>query len=183
MTLKRLGSLLLDLALALLAIGAAVALYRLGVMPLLELLLPPNESLVTAVRRVGVVSSAFVAYWAVARLHERRRLGELVFKPLPTALGALSGSRAKPCRSHPVKPLQSGSRRAVAPRPRRARSGSRLRFVSSSGDSFPSYRSKREALPKSITRRRVNVQGADSIHLPGWASAFGCGGRPPRSLL
>ena len=89
--LKRLGSLLLDLAVALLAIGAAVALYRLAVMPLLELLLPSNEPLVTAVRRVGVVSSALLAYWAVARRYERRRLGELAFRPLATVLGALSG--------------------------------------------------------------------------------------------
>ena len=89
--LKRLGYLLLDLGVALLAIGASVALYRLGVMPLLERLLPSNEPLVTGVRRVGVVSSAFLAYWAVARHYERRGLGELVFRPFATAIGAVSG--------------------------------------------------------------------------------------------
>ena len=91
MYLKRLGFLLLDLGVALLAIAAAVAAYRLGVMALIERLLPSNESLVTAVRRVGVVSSALLAYWVVARHYERRDLGELAFRPLATALGALSG--------------------------------------------------------------------------------------------
>lgn len=89
--LKRLGRLLLDLGVPLLAIGLAVAAYRLGVAALLERLLPSSENLVTALRRIGVVGSLFFAYWAVARFYERRALSELQFKPVATAVGALTG--------------------------------------------------------------------------------------------
>jgi membrane protease YdiL (CAAX protease family) len=91
MYLKRLGRLLVDLAVPLLAIGLCIALYRFGVIALVERLVPAREVLVTILRRVGVVGSLFFGYWVIARYHERRRLNELAFRPLATAAGAVSG--------------------------------------------------------------------------------------------
>lgn len=90
--LKRLLRILGDLAVALLAIATCVALYRWGVMALLEAVLPLSETQFTVLRRVGVTVALLAAYVAVARLYERRGLPELAFPPLPIALGAASGA-------------------------------------------------------------------------------------------
>jgi hypothetical protein len=79
--LKRLGRLQVDITVPLLAIGACVASYRLGIMALLQNLFSLNEVLVTVFRRIGVVASMFLAYWASAKYYEKRRLTELSFKP------------------------------------------------------------------------------------------------------
>lgn len=89
--LKRLGRLLVDIGVPLLVIGACVASYRLGILALLQRVLPSNELLITVLRRVGVVATLFLAYWAVARYYERRRLAELAFIPVATAAGVVSG--------------------------------------------------------------------------------------------
>ena len=80
--LKRFSHLLLDLAVALFAIGGAVALYRFGIMTLLEKLLPLSELQVMILRRAGVMAALFFAYWTVARYYEKRTISELAFKPL-----------------------------------------------------------------------------------------------------
>ncbi len=86
-TLRLLG----DLVVALLAIGALVALYRLGIMALLETLFPLSEAHVTLLRRIGVTATLFVGYWMVARYYERRVITELAFKPLAISISAFCG--------------------------------------------------------------------------------------------
>lgn len=77
---------------ALLAIAACVAAYRLGVMALLERVLPVGETALTVLRRVGVIASLFAGYWLVARYYERRRLDELAFPPAAVFVSALAGA-------------------------------------------------------------------------------------------
>lgn len=89
--LKRLGRLLADMGVSLLTIGVCVVLYRLGFAALSDRLSSPNEALVTVFRRLGVIASLFLGYWAAAKYYERRRLTELAFKALPTALSLLCG--------------------------------------------------------------------------------------------
>ncbi len=89
--LKRFSYLLLDLAVALFAVGAAVALYRFGIMTLLEKLLPLSELQFMILRRAGVMAALFFAYWTVARYYEKRTITELAFKPLAILVSALFG--------------------------------------------------------------------------------------------
>lgn len=88
---KRVGRLLADIGVPLLAIGACVAIYRLGFVPVLERLFPSNALLVTIIRRLGSIAAVFLGYWAAARYYERRRLIELALEPLSTAVSALFG--------------------------------------------------------------------------------------------
>ncbi|MDX1502684.1 MAG: type II CAAX endopeptidase family protein [Thermoanaerobaculia bacterium] len=83
--------LLADLAVPLLAIGACIVLYRLGFAALAESLFSPEGVLVTVFRRLGVIVSLFLGYWAAARYYERRRPTELALEPVPAALSALLG--------------------------------------------------------------------------------------------
>ena len=88
--LKRIGRLLADLAVPLLAIGVCVAVYRFGVMGIVERL-PGSGLLVTTLRRFGSAASVLLGYFVAARHYERRRPTELAFQPLPTLLSAVLG--------------------------------------------------------------------------------------------
>lgn len=89
--LRPLLRLLADIAVALAAIAACVAVIRLGVMPLLEASLPLGDAQITFLRRAGVTAALLAGYLAVARFYERRKATELAPAPLAIALGALSG--------------------------------------------------------------------------------------------
>ncbi len=76
---------------ALSAVGAAVLLYRWGVMALLAGVLPVGDAGLTALRRIGVTAALFASYWAVARWYERRIITEFAPRPLQISAGALAG--------------------------------------------------------------------------------------------
>jgi membrane protease YdiL (CAAX protease family) len=88
---KPLFRLLIDIVVALSAIGACVAIYRLGIMVLLENVFSLNALPVTILRRIGVTAALLVAYWAVARYYERRIITEFAFKPVAISISAFLG--------------------------------------------------------------------------------------------
>ena len=84
-------TLLLDLGVAVLFIGGAVTAFRFGLLPVLQLGLQLDGESLGSLRRAGVFITLILAYIAYVRLFEKRSPHELRFKPLPVALGALSG--------------------------------------------------------------------------------------------
>jgi membrane protease YdiL (CAAX protease family) len=89
--LRRIGRLLADLGVPLIAIGVCVVAYRFGVMAVAERIVAPSEPVLTALRRLGSVASVLVGYWIAARFYERRRPTELKLAPLPTLASAALG--------------------------------------------------------------------------------------------
>ncbi len=80
------------LFLALGAIVAAVQLFRLVLLPAIELLFQPGVEVTSGLRRSGIAAYALVAYWAYVRLVEKRTVTELRPAPLGIAVGAASGA-------------------------------------------------------------------------------------------
>jgi uncharacterized protein len=78
-----------------LAFGAligAVQLFRLLLLPALQFVFHPGDSVTSLLRRTGIFMFAVLSYWAYVRLFEKREVSELHPRPLATVLGAVSGS-------------------------------------------------------------------------------------------
>jgi len=89
--LRKVAHLARDIGISLLVVGTSVALYRLGVLGLIERSLELSEAEVSILRRLGVTASLFLGYWIVSRYYERRPLTELAFRPIATLAGAALG--------------------------------------------------------------------------------------------
>lgn len=83
---------LLRLLLAFGVLLGAMQIFRLFVLPALQFLFNPGDSVTSLLRRTGIFVFAVLAYWAYVRFFEKRRAEELHPAPLATAIGALSGS-------------------------------------------------------------------------------------------
>lgn len=82
----------LKLALAFAAIAGAVQLIRLVVLPGIEMVFHPGESMTSTIRRIGILSFAVLAYWGYVRFYEKRPATELRVAPLGIVVGAVSGA-------------------------------------------------------------------------------------------
>jgi len=82
------GKMLLVLA----AIIAAVQVFRLLLLPQIQSAFHLDDPGTSAVRRIGILVAAILAYWATNRLIEKRAIVELRFAPRGIVLGALAGA-------------------------------------------------------------------------------------------
>lgn len=89
---RSIRTLLSKLLLALLAISISVAIFRFGVLALIEFWLTPKSAVIAILRPTGTIGSALLGYWFFARYFERRAVSELAFKPLAMAAAATSGA-------------------------------------------------------------------------------------------
>ncbi|MEQ1863559.1 MAG: type II CAAX endopeptidase family protein [Micropepsaceae bacterium] len=69
----------------------AMELFRLVLLPELQSAFQLDATATSVVRRVGILLSVLLAYWAYVRLIEGRRVHELYFAPASIANGVLSG--------------------------------------------------------------------------------------------
>lgn len=81
-----------NIILALLAVGACLALYRFAVLWPLQNVFKVDEAVIAVLRPLGQFGAAFLGYVLFFRFHERRAVSELAIKPVAMALGAISGS-------------------------------------------------------------------------------------------
>ena len=86
--LRRLGSTVGSLLLGGAAVLGAMFAFRQGALPLIQSAFGLDADVVSAVRRVGLLATALLAYWAFVRLYERRVAEELSLRLLPIMLGA-----------------------------------------------------------------------------------------------
>jgi membrane protease YdiL (CAAX protease family) len=86
------AALLGNIALALLAVGACLALYRFTVLALLQQILKVDDSVIAVLRPLGQFSAAMIGYALFVHFYERRPVTEFAIKPASMALGGLSGS-------------------------------------------------------------------------------------------
>lgn len=87
-TARMLGSLLLGAS----AIFGAVLILRQGLLPLIDAAFHPTAQVLSAIRRVGILLAAVLAYWAYVRWHEKREATELQLQPLRLLLAGMSGA-------------------------------------------------------------------------------------------
>lgn len=80
------------LLLAFAALFGAVLLVRVLVLSGLQAVFHTDDSVTSLVRRIGILVSVVLAYWAYVRIVEDRDVSELRPAPLAIALGGLSGS-------------------------------------------------------------------------------------------
>lgn len=80
------------LLLASAALAGAVLLVRGLVVPGLQAMFDTGDALTSLLRRVGILAGAVLAYWAYVLLVEGRTASELRPRPIPIALGALTGA-------------------------------------------------------------------------------------------
>lgn len=90
--LRYIAKALVSLLLGATAIVGAVLLFRQGLLPLIDAIFQPTAQWLSAIRRVGILLAALLAYWAYVRWHEKRGAVELRVLPLRTILGATSGA-------------------------------------------------------------------------------------------
>lgn len=90
--LLRARRIIVRLLLALAAFTAALQCVRLLLVPAIQHLLEPDDALSSLLRRGAVVVLAVLAYWAYARLIEKRAVVELRPAPRGIVLGAASGA-------------------------------------------------------------------------------------------
>lgn len=90
--LRAAGRTLVSLLLGGLAVLGAVAVVRLGLIPLIDALFQPGPAWLSIFRRVGIVVAALTAYWAYVRWHEKRSPTELRLQPLRLLLGGAGGA-------------------------------------------------------------------------------------------
>lgn len=69
----------------------AVLLVRGLLVPGLQAMFDTGDALTSLLRRVGIFAAAVLAYWAYVSLIEGRKASELRPRPIPIALGALTG--------------------------------------------------------------------------------------------
>ena len=81
-----------ELAIALGTLFVAVQLFRLLLMPVIQLALDPGDAATSLIRRTGIFAFAVLAYWGHVRVVEDREAAELRPRPLWIAAGAASGS-------------------------------------------------------------------------------------------
>ena len=79
------------LLLAFAALFGAVLFVRMLVLPGLQALFHPDDSVTSLLRRTGIIVFAVLAYWAYVRLVEARNASELRPAPLAIMLGGASG--------------------------------------------------------------------------------------------
>ncbi|HPF23247.1 MAG TPA: type II CAAX endopeptidase family protein [Hyphomonas sp.] len=82
------GKMLLVLA----AIIGTVQVFRLLLLPQIQSAFHLGDPGTSAVRRIGILVAAILAYWATNRLIEKRTIVELRFAPRGIVLGALAGA-------------------------------------------------------------------------------------------
>lgn len=90
--LHRLGTTVGSLLLGGAAVLGAMFAFRQGALPLIQSALGLDADAVSAVRRVGLLASALLAYWGFVRLYERCAAAELSPRLLPILLGWLGGA-------------------------------------------------------------------------------------------
>jgi membrane protease YdiL (CAAX protease family) len=90
--LRAAGRTLASLLLGGLAVLGAVAIVRLGLVPLIETMFAPGDAWLSIFRRIGIVLAALLAYWAYVRWHEKRGATELRLQPLRLLLGGAGGA-------------------------------------------------------------------------------------------
>ena len=90
--LRAAGRTLVSLLLGGLAVLGAVALVRLGLIPLIDAVFQPGPAWLSILRRIGIVVAALASYWAYVRWHEKRSAAELHLKPLRLLLGGAGGA-------------------------------------------------------------------------------------------
>jgi uncharacterized protein len=83
---------LVRLLLASASLLGAVQLFRLLLLPGIQSVFHPGESVTSVLRRIGVLLFALLGYWAYVRIAEKRKVRELRFAPLSIVLGGLSGA-------------------------------------------------------------------------------------------
>lgn len=74
------------------ALVGAVQVFRLVVLPAMASLFELGDGVTSGVRRIGVLASALLAYWAYVRFVEKRPARELHPRPVMIAAGAASGA-------------------------------------------------------------------------------------------
>ncbi len=89
---QRVKQLLVRLPLATAAVLGSVHAFRLLVLPGIQSVFQPGDAVTSLVRRVGILLSAVLAYWAYARLVEKRSVRELRPAPLAIVAGGVSGA-------------------------------------------------------------------------------------------
>lgn len=90
--LRRLGMTVGSLLLGGVVVLGAMFAFRQGALPLIQSAFGLDADAVSAVRRVGLLATALLAYWAFVRLYERRVAAELSLRPLPIMFGGLGGA-------------------------------------------------------------------------------------------
>ncbi|HEY0335425.1 MAG TPA: type II CAAX endopeptidase family protein [Stenotrophomonas sp.] len=90
--LRAVARVLWSLLLGAMAIFGAVLIFRQGLLPLIDTAFHPTAQALSAIRRVGILLVAVLAYWAYVRWHEKRAPTELRPKPLPVVLGGMGGA-------------------------------------------------------------------------------------------
>lgn len=85
---RTLGSLLLGAV----AVLGAMALFRQGLLPLIDAAFELGPVGLSAFRRAGIVLAALGGYWAYVHWHEKRPVTELRVRPLPLLLGGAAGA-------------------------------------------------------------------------------------------
>ncbi|MDX2220659.1 MAG: CPBP family intramembrane glutamic endopeptidase [Burkholderiales bacterium] len=87
-TLRLLGSLLLGGV----AVVGSIALFRQGLLPLIDMVFQPGSESLSAIRRTGMVLAALGGYWAFVHWHEKREAIELKLRPVSLMLAAAGGA-------------------------------------------------------------------------------------------
>lgn len=87
-SLRMLGSLLLGAAM----VVGAMAVFRQGVLPLIDSMFQPGMETLSVIRRIGISVAALAGYWAFVRWQEKRAATELYLRPVPLILGGAGGA-------------------------------------------------------------------------------------------
>jgi hypothetical protein len=82
----------LRLLFAFAAVLGAVTVIRLLLVPAVQTLFHPGESVTSAIRRTAILLAIVGAYWVYVRVVEKRPAHELRLAPRGIAFGALSGA-------------------------------------------------------------------------------------------
>lgn len=90
--LRATGRMLLSLLLGAVAIFGAVLVFRQGLLPLIDVAFHPGAQGLSAIRRVGILLVAVLAYGAYVRWHEKRDATELRLQPVRLVLGGMGGA-------------------------------------------------------------------------------------------
>jgi len=85
---RMLGSLLLG---GMATLGS-VALFRQGLLPLIDAVFQPGPEWLSLFRRAGIFLAAVAGYWAYVHWYEKREASELRLQPVRLMLGAASGA-------------------------------------------------------------------------------------------
>jgi membrane protease YdiL (CAAX protease family) len=89
---KPLKQVCLRLLLAFAAVLGAVTVVRLLLVPAIQSIFHPGDSVTSAIRRTGIFLALVSAYWVYVRVVEKRPARELALAPRGIAFGALSGA-------------------------------------------------------------------------------------------